>query len=205
MLRLAFEDFLQNNRLSYGLALDNFRLDHSVEMGLYPLLLPTLTINEISQVLNFEAAINDFDALHPEYRVRDTANLRVADALHQNFKLEIFRNQFPASVEDVVHSFGLAVAEISDRFHGRNQDLLKLLRGLRSAELFNDHGHALVSMREPALTLALFFHDEGEDYCARELMQMVSASIYISDPEKCRPQIRNIANDNNGAVVQVLR
>ncbi len=196
MLRLAFEDYLQNNRLDYGRALDDFRLDRSVELDLYPHLLPTLTINEIGQVLNFEDILHGFAALHPEYKVGETANRRLVNALHQDFKLEIFRNQFPVSVEDVVRSFAAAVAEISSLMHDRNHDLLKLHRTLRSAELFNDHAQALVSMREPAITLALAFHDEGKEYVARELMQMVSASIYISDPEKCRPQIRNIANDN---------
>jgi hypothetical protein len=196
MLRLAFEDYLQNNQLDYGRALDNFRLDRSVELGLHPKLLPTLTINEIGQVLQFEDILLGFDALHPEYKARETANRRLLNALHQDFKLEIFRNQFPDSVEDVVRSFATEVAQISGRMDDRNQDLLKLHRMLRAAELFNDHSQALVSMRELAITLALALHDEGKEFASRELMQMVSASIYISDPAKCRPQIRQIANDN---------
>lgn len=196
MMRLAFEEYLFNNGPIYQMALDNFRLDRSVELGLHPQLLPTLTISEIGEVLQFEQTLIEFDRLHPEYRSRETTNRRLASALHQEFKLEVFRNQFPDAIEDVVRSFAVTVGEMSKRAGDRNRDLLKLYRMLRAAELFNDHSQVLITMREPAFTLALSLHDEGKEFAARELMQMASASIYISNPERCRPQIRNIANDN---------
>ncbi|WP_171049094.1 hypothetical protein [Rhizobium sp. MHM7A] len=200
IMRLAFEDYLYNNGQAYERALDDFRLDRSVELGIYPQLLPTLTFSEIGEVLQFEDILIGFDKLHPEHTVRETTNRRLANALYQEFKLEIFRNQFPDTVEDVVRSFAASVGEMSARAGGRNQDLLKLHRTLRAADLFNDHPQALISMREPAVNLALSLHDEGKDFAARELMQMVSASIYISNPERCHPQIRNIANDNRADV-----
>lgn len=200
MMRLAFEDYLQNNSLAYERALDEFRLDRSVELDIYPQLLPTLTISEIGEVLQFEEVLIGFDKLHPEYKSRETTNRRLANVLYQEFKLAIFRNQFPDTVEDVVRLFAASVGEMSARAGGRNPDLLKLHRTLRAAELFNDHPQALIGMREPAIALALSLHDEGKEFAARELMQMVSASIYISNPERCRPQIRNIANDNRADV-----
>lgn len=200
MMRLAFEDYLYNNGPTYQGALDDFRLDRSVELGLYPQLLPTLTISEIGEVLQFEDVLIGFDKLHPEYKSRETTNRRLVNALYQEFKLEIFRNQFPDTVEDVVRAFAASVGEMSARAGGRNQDLLRLHRMLRVAELFNDHPQALINLREPAITLALSLHDEGKEFASRELMQMVSASIYISNPDRCRPQIRNIANDNRADV-----
>jgi hypothetical protein len=200
MMKLAFEDYIFNNGMAYQRALDDFRLDRSAALGLHPQLLPTLTISEIGEVMQFEDILVGFDKLHPEYRSRETTNRRLAQALYQEFKLEIFRNQFPDTVEEVVRSFAVSVGEMSSKAGDRNQDLLKLYRMLRSAELFNDHAQTLVSMREPALNLALSLHDEGKEFAARELMQMTSASIYIANPEKCRPQIRNIANDNRSGV-----
>jgi hypothetical protein len=196
MMRLAFEDYLFNNARVYERALEEFRMQHSVEVGLYPKLLPTLTISEVGQVLAFEDILIGFDSTHPEYGSREGTNRRLLNALYQDFKLEIFRNQFPDTIEDVVRSFALSVGEMSTKEGNRNQDLQKLHRMLRAAEMFNDHAQALVSMREPAMNLALTMHDCGNDFASRELMQMASLSIYISNPEKCRPQIRQVANDN---------
>lgn len=203
MMRLVLEDYLYNQGAEIALALDNYRLDLTVEFGIYPRILPSLTVGEIGDVLQFDEVMKSFGKAHPEHKPRDTNERKLARAVFDNFKYDIFRSQFPGDVESVVRDFANQTAAIDDKFSGKYEGVSRLRRSLKAADLFNDHKDALVRIRETAHLTALALHDDGHALECRALMQMASASIFIVEPEKCRPVIRVIANDNASQIQEI--